>query len=196
SFSFRPAEVEFCDGESASLTLESSEIGFNYFLYRDGSPISGIPSSGNGLPLVYNVTEKGVYSIRAQSNSNSCEQWMDGEPNVIVNLRPDPIATSDKPSYCEGETIELYGGPDLMTHYSWKFPDGTTVEEKNPIITSADRGLHNGTYTLTVVSPKGCTNSKTHDITVNENPAVTLPADFEACEASALTIAANVTGGT
>jgi hypothetical protein len=197
-FTFGPANVEICKDETTQLTLANSEIGFNYYLYRaeSGGFVSPIPSSGNGAPLVYTVSQSGTYSVWAESNSFSCEKWMNGESVVVVNNPPDPDATSNNLSFCEGDQIELYAEPDGMSTYTWEYPDGTISNLQDPVIPSAVRLNHNGVYSLTVVDGKGCVNSTTLLIAVNENPSVTLPTDFEVCEASALTITASVTGGT
>ncbi len=185
---------EICAGESTTLRMESSEADVTYYLYRGVNQIEF--RNGTGGELTFNVDQSGTYRIYGELLiGTTCIQYMKDEPSLTVHLLPSPIATSDNPTYCEGDPIQLFADPDGMTSYSWEYPDGTIVTEQDPIIASAVRSLHNGTYTLTVGSPDGCSNSTTHSITVNENPTVTLPADFEICEASALTITASVTGG-
>src|SRR5690554_1746714 len=120
---------------------------------------------------------------------------MNETPFLTVHPLLVPTANSDKSTYCVGEPIQLRGGPDGMASYSWKYPDGNVVDERDPLIASADYSSHNGTYTLTVESADGCINSTTLNVLVNENPTVTLPADFSVCEDAPLNFTTTVTGG-
>src|SRR5690554_4972892 len=194
-FSFG-SDVEMCDGETATLILDGSESGYRYQLFRD-NVATGFPIHGTGSAINFQVTEAGTYHIEATNISGSlnCSSLMDGEAVVTVFTVPEADPGSDEPSYCVGESIQLSGGPDGMASYSWTYPDGAIVEERNPLIASADYSSHNGTYTLTVESADGCINSTTLNVVVNENPTATLPADFDVCEDAPLNFTATVTGG-
>ena len=203
------AEVdgEICIGESVTLILDGSEVGVNYFLQRDGVNINPFPQEGTGGALSWtNISDGGEYSVRAVNSRSfqfgpdvthtyQCSSVMNETPFLTVHPLPVPTANSDKAAYCVGEPIQLSGGPDGMASYSWEYPDGNVVDERNPLIASADYSSHNGTYTLTVESADGCINSKTLNVVVNENPTATLPADFDVCEDAPLNFTTTVTGG-
>src|SRR5690554_2982837 len=203
------AEVdgEICIGESVTLILDGSEVGVNYFLQRDGVNINPFPQEGTGGALSWtNISVGGEYSVLAVNSRSfqfvpdlthtyQCSSVMNETPFLTVHPLPVPTANSDEPSYCVGEPIQLSGGPDDMVSYSWTYPDGAIVEERNPLIASADYSSHNGTYTLTVESADGCINSTTLNVVVNENPTATLPADFDVCEDAPLNFTTTVTGG-
>ncbi|WP_146697775.1 T9SS type B sorting domain-containing protein [Geofilum rhodophaeum] len=194
-FELTRLDPDQCAGNTVTLQLSGSEPFVEYQLERGGTAV-GLPLSGNGSPLTFAADQTGTYTVTAISQIQTiCETPMDGAIEVEIFPLPDPTASSDASAYCEGDPIQLSGGPDDMVNYSWAYPDGTIVEERNPLIASADYGSHNGTYTLTVESADGCINSTTLDVEVNENPVATLPADFDVCEDAPLNFTATVTGG-
>src|SRR5690554_6677955 len=195
---------EICEGESVDLIMGGSEVDISYYLYKDGILVDPFPLTGNGNPFTWsNLTQGGTYSVMAVNRYDApdpidetyrCELEMTNKPVLTVHPSPVATASSDASAYCEGDPIQLSGGPDDMVSYSWAYPDGTIVEERNPLIVSADYGSHNGTYTLTVESADGCINTTTLNVVVNENPTATLPADFDVCEDAPLNFTTTVTG--
>src|SRR5690554_562271 len=196
---------EICEGESVDLIMGGSEVDISYYLYKDGILVDPFPLTGNGNPLTWsNLTQGGTYSVMAVNRYDApdpidetyrCELEMTNKPVLTVHPSPVATASSDASAYCEGAPIQLSGGPDDMVSYSWTYPDGAIVEERNPLIASADYSSHNGTYTLTVESADGCINTTTLNVVVNEKPTATLPADFDVCEDAPLNFTTTVTGG-
>ena len=191
------SDVEICEGATTTLTLQGSEQGMRYQLHRDGVPV-GFPITGIGNPINFSVSEPGLYTVEASNPGGDgiCVKPMNGSANVVVNPIPVPTPSSDKTSYCEGDPIQLIGGPAGMASYTWEYPDGTIVNQQNPIIPAAVRAEHHGTYRLTVQSADGCEASANYSITVNTNPTAILPDDFEVCADDLLNFSVTVTGGT
>ena len=82
-------------------------------------------------------------------------------------MNPAPMATASSNSPVEeGATIELYGGPDGMSSYSWVGPNGFSSPLQNPTIPNATPAM-SGTYTLTVTDANGCQGYDTVTVTVN-----------------------------
>ena len=89
--------------------------------------------------------------------------------SVEVTMNPAPIATASSNSPVEeGATIELYGGPDGMSSYSWTGPNGFSSPLQNPTIPNATTAM-SGTYILTVTDSNGCQGY--NSVTVTVNPA-------------------------
>src|SRR5690554_5092443 len=194
-FELTRLDPDQCAGNTVTLQLSGSEPFVEYQLERDGTAV-GLPLSGNGSPLTFAADQTGTYTVTAISQIQTiCETPMDGAIAVEIFTLPEPTASSDASAYCEGEPIQLSGGPDGMAGYSWTYPDGAIVEERNPLIASADYSSHNGTYMLTVESANGCSNTTTLNVEVNENPTATLPANFDVCEDAPLNFTTTVTGG-
>ena len=85
--------------------------------------------------------------------------------NVTVNAKPTATASSNSPVF-EGATIELYGGPDGMTTYSWTGPGGFSSSAQNATRSNATLAM-TGTYTLTVTNSNGCSDDESTSVIVN-----------------------------
>ena len=87
---------------------------------------------------------------------------------VTVNPLPSPTASSNSP-ICAGQTLNLTGGPNGMSSYSWTGPNGFSSNLQNPSIPNATTAA-SGTYTLTVTNGFGCSASTTTNVVVNPLP--------------------------
>jgi hypothetical protein len=97
------------------------------------------------------------------TNSNGCTSDPD-TTTVIVNAKPTATASSNSP-VSTGATIQLYGGPNGMTSYSWIGPGGWTSMLQNPTRTGANATMA-GTYTLVVTNSDGCIDDESTTVTV------------------------------
>jgi hypothetical protein len=187
--------TDLCMGATGTLVLDGSESNYEYFLYVDGVLSSSFPISGNGQPLNFSVSDPGIYTVEARrSEQPYCSGLMDGAPEIVVNVLPEPAASSNS-AVCSGETIELYGDADGTTIYSWSGPNSFASTDLNPMISDATSAM-GGTYIFTVVDSNDCQNSSSTTVTVHENPQVTVSNSGPVCENQAVTIASVVTGGT
>jgi uncharacterized repeat protein (TIGR01451 family) len=127
----------------------------------------------NGDPLTYNWTWDGntvhgvnptvelllgTITITLVVNDGK----VDSEPDTVsitVNSKPIATASSNSP-VSEGDTIELYGGPDGMTSYNWTGPGGWTSPSQNATRLNATVAMA-GNYTLMVTNEYGCTGTNT-----------------------------------
>ncbi|MCK4658282.1 MAG: hypothetical protein KAV82_02065, partial [Phycisphaerae bacterium] len=78
-------------------------------------------------------------------------------------------ASNNGPIFCEGDTIELYGGPSSGAlgpyTYTWIGTNGFSSSEQNPTIDNATLDM-TGTYYLTVTNTNGCEFTADTDVTV------------------------------
>jgi sarcosine oxidase gamma subunit len=118
----------------------------------------------------------GDYTLTVTS-SDGCTD--DESTSVKVNAKPTATASSNSP-VCEGDTIQLYGGPNGMEKYVWTGPDGWTSSLQNPTRTGATRAM-TGTYTLTVTNSNGCTDYESTWVKV-WNLSVTASSNSPVCE--------------
>jgi Ig-like domain CHU_C associated/PKD-like domain len=80
-------------------------------------------------------------------------------PGINITVNPLPTATaSGKSPVCVGDTIQLTGGSDNMTLYSWTGPNGFTSNKQSPSIPNAITTM-SGNYFLTVTNTNGCTSN-------------------------------------
>ena len=72
---------------------------------------------------------------------------------VTVTIVPLPIATAENTGpVCDGEDVQLLGGPDGMLIYEWTGPGEFTSNEQNPVLSPTVPGE----YCLTVTDEYGC----------------------------------------
>ena len=132
-----------------------SWVGPNGFASNEQSP--SIPDATTAMSGDY------VLTITDQNGCTGSDTT-----TVTVQAKPTAVASNDGP-YCAETTINLVGGPDGMSSYSWVGPNGFTSSEQSPSIPDATTAM-SGDYVLTVTDDKGCTDSATTTVTVNANP--------------------------
>jgi PKD repeat protein len=122
----------------------------------DGGTVDSNPGG-----LIYDMVYEYTYDCGCTANDSV---------NVSVNPAPTATASSNSPVE-EGATIELYGGPDGMSSYSWSGPNGFSSPLQNPTIPNATTAM-SGTYTLTVTDANGCQDDASTDVEVTTAPTV------------------------
>ena len=148
----------------------------SYQWYKDDVALSG--ETGTTL----NVTSPGDYKVEVEC-ANGCTD--DDEVTVTQSItKPTATASSNSP-VCEGATIELTGGPNGMTTYSWTGPGGWTSSLQNPTRTGATLAMA-GTYTLTVTNSNGCSDDESINVTVNAKPTATASSNSPVCEGATI----------
>jgi uncharacterized repeat protein (TIGR01451 family) len=100
------------------------------------------------------------WHVRYQGNLGA---WSEYSSETLFCTKPVAVASSASP-VCEGETIQLYGGPDGM-RYSWTGPNDFSSFLQSPTISNAAPGMA-GTYYLTVTAQNGCSDTNSTSVTV------------------------------
>lgn len=110
------------------------------------------------------------------------------ESTVTVNPIPTASASSNSP-LCSGQTLNLTGGTDVGTNFTWTGPATFTVQNPSVIASSS----LSGTYTL-VVSAANCTStpvSVTVGITTTPSNLTVTPTSASLCAGNSQTIIAS-----
>ncbi|MGB3467803.1 MAG: T9SS type A sorting domain-containing protein [Cyclobacteriaceae bacterium] len=158
-------------GESRSTCEESIELdagpGFTSYLWNDGS-------TGQRL----NATSSDIYSVTV-TNETGCAST---DEVTLTFLETGSLDLGDIQTICENETIELDAG-DGFSSYVWS--NGSASQKI--LIESA------GTYSVTVVSPGGCTSTDEVIVDLVEKPVVNLGEDILNCQDEPITL--NAGGG-
>jgi len=161
-----------CSGNTATLTAS----GVTTYSWSNGATTSSITVS----PAVTTT-----YTVNGNTSGCSAVQKT---TVVTVNPIPGAPAVSSNSPICSGSTLTLTASAAGAVNYSWTGPNGFTSVAQNPFrtgMTVADAG----TYTVTVKSPFGCTNSSTIAVVVNAVPTTPVViSNSPICEGEALTL--------
>jgi PKD repeat protein len=150
-------------------------------------------NSSSQNPTIPNGTTAmtGTYSLTVTDDGCTSDP---ASTVVVVNANPTATASSNSP-ICEGDTVQLSGGPDGMTSYSWTGPGGWTSSLQNPSRAGATIAMA-GTYTLTVMGSNGCTDDASTSVTVNAKPTATASSNSPVCEGGTIVLTAGPDGMT
>ena len=163
-----------CSG--GSLTLNGSQSGVSYQLYKDGVA-SGDPKAGTGSSLSWTITASGTYTVKSVANATYAETAMTG--SAVVTLQ-DPTLVGPN-SVLPGNTITLTH-PGHATSGSWDTSDGSIATvSASGVVT----GVSEGTVTITFHGVGPCDATK--EIIVGEVEECDELAAVEAATASTFT---------
>lgn len=172
----------YCSGGTGvSVMLSGSDVGTQYQLKADGSPV-GAPIAGTGFVLDFGMqTAPGNYTVSATNTITTCTTDMTGSANVGINALPTVYTVAGLgSSYCSGGTginISL-SGSDMGTNYqlyNGLSPVGGAVSGTG-VPVNFGYLIPTGTYTVKAVnSTTGCTNSMSGAAPITINP---LPVAF------------------
>lgn len=188
-----------CDGFTVTLTQNSTG---NPDLYEwdFGDPASG-PANTSTLPNpTHTFTDTGVFMVKLKVTvlANMCVDSVIKPIGVYPNFFPGFINSAllcrNVPIQFTDTTYFQYGN---VTAWRWDFGDGSTLADtshlQNPIYTYPGPGTYN--VELTVTNDKGCVNTYTKSITINDNPVLNLlTADSIYCGLDSLQLNATGTG--
>ena len=96
----------YCEeGDGVEITLDGSETGVDYYLYFDGSTVSG-PIAGTGDELSFGFfTDEGYYS--SDGTNGICTTFMIGDAIISMDNLPQSAGTPDGPEeICSEETSD------------------------------------------------------------------------------------------
>lgn len=170
-----------CAGQTLNLTSSGgttySWSGPNGFTSTQQNPT--IPNASTAASGTYNVTVTSAGGCVATSSTNVSVS------NAII-----PVASSNSP-ICAGQNINLSSSGGAT--YNWTGPNGFTSNQQNPTINGATT-LASGSYTVTITSAAGCSDTKTINVIVNANPTISISSNSPICGGSTLNLTSS--GGT
>ena len=138
-----------CNG--GSLTLDGSQSGVSYQLYKDGVA-SGDPKAGTGSSLSWPITESGTYTVKSVTDATYAETAMTG--SAVVTLQ-DPMLFGPS-SVLPGNSITLTH-PGHTTSGSWDTSDADVATvSASGVVT----GVADGTVTITFHGVGSCNATK------------------------------------
>ncbi|NCI47602.1 beta strand repeat-containing protein, partial [Sediminibacterium soli] len=159
-------------------------------------PISSASTSDNGM---YRVVV-GPDASSVSSASSSCVSFSN---SVTLTVNPTPTATiSNNSPVCSSSTLTLTSTPSGGTSpytYTWSGPNSFAATTQNASITNVTMAA-SGTYTYTITDSKGCSQTITANVTVNQTPVVNPITSSSGadggCTGTSFTLSNTTTGGT
>ncbi|NEU70931.1 hypothetical protein GK091_28965, partial [Spirosoma agri] len=170
--SISPSSATVCQGQSALLTASGASSGETLSYTWSNT------TTGNTLT----ATTTGTYSVTGV-DGNGCSAAASAQVTVY---RPPVSISPGSVSICEGQSVTLTASG--ASAYTWS--DNTTGNTLTATTT--------GTYAVTGVDGRGCSNTATASVTVNNVPTVSISASPSATitQGSSVTLTAVATGAT
>lgn len=168
-----------CVGNSIQL---NSSGGISYSWLGPGGFSSG---TANTTISSATTANEGIYTLTV-ANSLGCTATSTVEVNILTST---PTITGT-PEICAGDTLKLAG--ENWIDYSWTGPNGFSSTLEEPFIADASTAA-DGTYSVTVSKPGGCTATATFAVIVNPLPTITISGSSTLCQFDDLSLTA--TGG-
>ncbi len=160
-------DKEICAGDSTTFTVNYAAAGVTY-TWDNGASTKTIT-----------VKNAATYNVHVQ-DPMGCQG--DGTVKLTVNSLPTPTLTPG--IICAGASYTFDAGN--YSAYSWSSGEITKTINKSVA----------NNYTVTVTDAKGCKNSASATLTVNNNPVVAVGNDYTGCGGTSATFDAGNTGST
>lgn len=135
--------TDFCQGETAQLSVSPNDPGYTYQWYDQNGAITGATSS------TLAVTQPGNYFVRATSTLGSCPP-AETTP-VSINFVPPPSAEFDMPASACANSEVAFTDQSVTSgtaSYFWDFGDGNTSSEASPTHIYSATGTYSVTLTV------------------------------------------------
>jgi gliding motility-associated-like protein len=186
--------ADYCAGSSGiSVVLDGSEVGRNYWLYKDGS-LDGAPLAGNGGALNWNNKSAGTYTVLATNAGLTCSRNMNSSAVATEIALPQVFDLSAPAGYCSGGTgvtITLSGSEIGIDYILLKdgAPVSTLVGNGSPLTWN---NMTNGTYEVEANRQSGLAcpvlMNGTPTITAYSLPTANAGADKTICQGGSVQI--------
>ncbi len=195
-----------CDGETITVTIQSSQSGINYqVLDNTLTPVGGLFAGTNGdlnITTSSLTTTQNSLTVRATNPVTGCTSDFTGQPITVNAIPAAPIPSNATLNYCQGDPTPSADFNVVGSNLEWYSDAALSVNIHSGVVSSplADLGLDSSvpgvtTYYITQ-SNAGCESIySTITVTVTAIPVVTQsPVDKTRCEGSNLTFQGNAIG--
>ena len=188
-----PVATAKCAGQNASFTVDAAGPGLSYQWYK-GTLSAPVGTNSATLNLT-NVTAADDANYFVVVSATCGTPQTSSAARLTVNALPTSVPTSNSP-VCTTQTLQLNGGTDIGTSYSWTGPNGFSSSSQNPSITNVSSAAA-GSYSLKAISIAGCESvisTTTVVINTSPSPLTIAPLTSSVCAGASVNLVA--TGGT
>ena len=170
---------------SVNINLSQSERDVTYYLYKNGTKVTGSDKQGDGRALTWSVIESGTYTVKAANPCDGGVKDMNGSVDFTCMSNLELAFEGDKSVFCPGETANIIvtfngtgkGDEDTNTgKFGWQWSTNnitytsvylTESGVKVPVTIKGD-----GSISLSVRSCDGTVNSNELKFTVTPAPEI------------------------
>ena len=167
---------EYCASETGlSVTINNSQTGVRYELYRDGTATGITRNGSDGVSLVFPVATPAVagtyqYTVKANTVPYGCEIDMDGTITFTIHPMPTGDLVTDKSAYCVGDVVTLTA-PAGYNQYVFRSGSQILYSGANSEFSTNTLPVGSASLTVTMVSEFNCSTTSTPvNIVVNPLP--------------------------
>jgi hypothetical protein len=148
-----------CKSQTITITIDSTENNFDYYLYQTGTVNSYGGASGNGSVLTFtsnNISTTGNYNIVVSSPTYQCiKNYTDTIKLIVEHTKANFHAT--KANVTSGESTTFYQHCSQAVNYQWTFsPSAIPPNSSLPAPTVTFSSLGNTQIQLICWSSHGC----------------------------------------
>ncbi len=188
-----------CGDQTLSFSNQTDNPSITSWFWTFGDPASGSADTSVLQFPVHPFSAPGVYTVKLVVNKGlSCTDSTTQQVSVFPGFFPGFISNAP---YCVGRPVQFndttltYFG--IVSNWLWNFGDPVTLADtshvQNPQYTFNVAGSY--IVKLKVGNSKGCVDSLTHTIVINDNPVVqSAPRDTTYCALDSIRIRALGTG--
>lgn len=183
-------------GNKSACNPDNNNFTQDVIVTYDGSPTGKIIVDGQEFAI---TTSPQTISVSDVSDGLPAikELYIDSEADCkfLINYNaPDPccpfeIGIDPNVSGCIGQPLTLIANTGLGT-YEWTDVAGTVLDSDNEITLSADTRVF-----IEITSPTGCAKKQEVNVTFEQSPTISLPADVTICDGVEFLINATTSAG-
>lgn len=163
--------TSLCLGMSTTLSASGASV----YVWTPGNLNGGTISVSPIANVIYTLTG---YNLSCISSST-----------VMVQVHPLPSATvSNNSPICEGQGLLLNASPGFS--YLWSGPVAFASTLQNPIVGNTST-LQSGVYTLNITDVNTCSISLVSNVTIHQNPIISVTGNTQICVGAQSTLTAN-----
>ena len=171
------SDTSFCPGGTGvEIGLDTSMLGVDYELYREGNPIKTVSGTGDSISFGPQTDSTGYYKVEASNGSGSCSPFLDDSIKVYKKETPVAYNLEGDTTVCIGSSSIKFYLPDSDADVTYKLYDKKSPG--SPYTTEAGTGdsvffsvSDTGTYyAVGKHNTTGCRTSMNNEVTLDYHP--------------------------
>ncbi len=159
-----------CEDESVVLTTNIDEADRYVWISPN---LQEIITTTNRLTISQSNLGSAEGRWRLYVTRFGCDSELSDPSEVVVNTRPDAVASTNANVVCQGDQLQLFASPGIPgATYRWTGPNDFTSVSQNPVINDIT-AARQGAYQVTITTAENCSNTATVEVFVQERVRIT-----------------------